>query len=307
MTDPAPFLSTIAASSAAMVAIIGGLLVAKFVALDSEQQGAQHLLDEAKERLGKAQERERQARDVLRAMDVDYFFNESLMEKIYIKSILEKEAFSESDLTELKRTGKPGRLTDEDIAQEVGRRATEFPRAYEALGRLAKPNSRFFEVSNWAHFKREETALQDVELDDVWNTVFRILRLKNYSARTTDSLMGLGVNVVATIDRNARRYEVRCDDVDRAARVVEDLEAEVARRQKARDIIVRPKGLGIGLGVLAAFTVIGVIYPIWVMSRAPKDLTHSVVYPAFFLFVGGLVGLLGYMAWLALRLSGWRR
>jgi hypothetical protein len=54
MADPTPYLSTMTATSAALVSIIGGLLVARFVGLDSEHQGAQKLVAEAEARLALA-------------------------------------------------------------------------------------------------------------------------------------------------------------------------------------------------------------------------------------------------------------
>lgn len=42
--DPTPFLSTIVATSAALVTIIGGLLVAKFVGLDADQRTTRKVL-----------------------------------------------------------------------------------------------------------------------------------------------------------------------------------------------------------------------------------------------------------------------
>jgi hypothetical protein len=56
-TDPTPFLSTIAGASSGPVAIVGGLLVARFVSLDSEQRGAQHVLDDTEARLATARQR----------------------------------------------------------------------------------------------------------------------------------------------------------------------------------------------------------------------------------------------------------
>jgi hypothetical protein len=57
VADPNAFLSTVAAVSATMVAIVGGLLVARFVAIDGEQQGAQQLLNEAQGRSMTARQR----------------------------------------------------------------------------------------------------------------------------------------------------------------------------------------------------------------------------------------------------------
>lgn len=103
-----------------------------------------------------------------------------------------------------------------------------------------------------------------------------------------------------------RRNTLR-DDVARAAQHVEDVEEELARLQRARDAIVRPKGLGWGLVVLGSFTLVGVIIPIWLMSRAPERLTAHFGEVVFWLFFAGLLALLGYMSILALRLSGWRK
>jgi hypothetical protein len=43
------------------------------------------------------------------------------------------------------------------------------------------------------------------------------------------------------------------------------------------------------------------------MSRGPKQLTAHLGEVVFWLFLAGLLALLGYMGALALRLSGWRR
>ncbi|MFE2430596.1 hypothetical protein ACFXJ5_28100 [Streptomyces sp. NPDC059373] len=62
LTDPAPFLSTITTASAALVAIVGGLLVARFVTLSSEQEGAQRVLNDAMARRDVAKVRAEEAR-----------------------------------------------------------------------------------------------------------------------------------------------------------------------------------------------------------------------------------------------------
>jgi len=54
-----PLLFTFSSSNAALVAIGGGLLVVRFVILDSEQQGTQHVLDDAEARLTLARQQKR--------------------------------------------------------------------------------------------------------------------------------------------------------------------------------------------------------------------------------------------------------
>lgn len=59
--DPTPFLSTIVLTSAALVAIIGGLLIAKFVGLDTDQRVSRKLIADATGRLKDARERAQEA------------------------------------------------------------------------------------------------------------------------------------------------------------------------------------------------------------------------------------------------------
>jgi hypothetical protein len=60
--DPALFLSTIILAGVALVAIVGGLLVARFVGLDSDQQSTIRVLTDADGRLRAARRREEEAR-----------------------------------------------------------------------------------------------------------------------------------------------------------------------------------------------------------------------------------------------------
>jgi hypothetical protein len=92
----------------------------------------------------------------------------------------------------------------------------------------------------------------------------------------------------------------------RADQRADDLAAEVAHLQRVRDALVRPKGLSWGLVVLGAFTVVGVAFPLWLLSRAPKQLTPGLGEVVFWLFMVGLLALLGYITSPALRLSGGR-
>jgi hypothetical protein len=54
---------------------------------------------------------------------------------------------------------------------------------------------------------------------------------------------------------------------------------------------------------LSYFAAVGVVLPIFLMSRGPKDLTPLMGTVMFAVFFSGLVALLGYMTLLARRLS----
>jgi hypothetical protein len=96
-TDPAPFLSTIAGSSAGLVAIVGGLLVARFVTLDSEQQGAQRILDDAEARLAVARQRSQEDSEQLLRWDARQLLND--------REVLTAINEGTEELAELRRRG----------------------------------------------------------------------------------------------------------------------------------------------------------------------------------------------------------
>lgn len=305
VVDPAPFLSTIAASSAAMVAIVGGLLVARFVTIISEQEGAQQVLDDAKERLSTAQRRAAEAEEKLVDWDVGDFFDREVLRAINagIKGA-----------RELKAINRSVRLSDEKIASVVSGVVTEFETARKALPGLIQSASQGARATHagWEDFKAKTPRLPETSWDKVWEIVYIDLlrppqpRVASGSILANPTLRAPVVSPVppyVALDKQ-RRDALRAN-LDRAKQQEEDIEGEVGRLQRARETIVRPKGLGWGLVVLSVFTVVGVIIPVWLMSRAPDRLTPHMGETVFWLFLVGLLALLGYMGVLALRLSGW--
>jgi hypothetical protein len=303
VTDPAPFLSTIAASSAGMVAIVGGLLVARFVTLISEQEGAQHLLDDAEARLVIARRRAKEADQRLYDWDVVHFFEPEVIQAI---------GSGTQDIAKLRDIGGYTSLSDEQLASEVSVIAAEFDLARRTLEDLIPPEQRNSDdYVKWEEFSRT-VELPEIKWEDVWKSVYGGLF---YTPRPTSRpLLGnislprsvLVPTVPEYVTQRARRRDGLRANVERTRQQVEDIEGEVVRLRRSREAIVRPKGLGWGLLVLAVFTIVGVIIPVWLMSRAPKRLTAHLGEIVFWLFLSGLLALLGYMGTLALRLSGWR-
>jgi hypothetical protein len=305
MTDPAPFLSTIAASSAGMVAIIGGLLVARFVTLDSEQQGAQQLLDDAQSRLATAQSRADEASRRLHSRYVYDFFETKVIAAV---------GNGTNSARELMKIGPGTRLTDEEIREVVTELNKEFAVARVTLPKLIPERSKDDAYEEWEDFRNRITGLPETGWDMVWEVVYYELRYPPKPQSGSHSLLG-GTPLSVFAGLRAPEYvslEIQQEDalraaVDRAKQQLEDIGAEAAHLQRARDAVVRPQGLGWGLLVLAAFTLVGVIIPLWIMSRAPKNLSPTLGETVFWMFAAGLLLLLGYMTRLALKLSRGKR
>jgi hypothetical protein len=302
VVDPAPFLSTIASASSGLVAIVGGLLVARFVTLDSEQQGAQRVLDDAEARLATARQRAQEAVERLLRWDAWDF--------LYTRTVLEAIDEGVQDLAELRRRGDATGLTDDELQPFVQEVRQELARAHEVLEDIV-PAYKDLETRRWDAFRRGTPTLPQIRWDLAWEIVFDQIVVDREAERRSvlagpppDFLRPLSARPPTDWEAiGARRRDDLVANRERAEQQVEDFESEVQRLRQARDAVVRPQGLGWGLIILGYFAAVGVVVPILLMSRGPRDLTPLMGWLVFSAFFSGLLALLCYMAVLALRLS----
>jgi len=114
--DPAPSLSTVILASAALVAIVGGLLVARLVGLDSEQQTSSKLLADASDRLAIARRRADTAReDLIRWRAQDFLDEEDVADAI---------AGGQTDADELRKLAST-RLTHDELRIVISQAAAD--------------------------------------------------------------------------------------------------------------------------------------------------------------------------------------
>ncbi len=297
-TDPTPLLSTVAASSATLVAIVGGLLVARFVTLDSEQQGAQHLLDDAELRQVLAVRRAEESTSALKNYEINQFVDRKVIEEIGLGTTNIEELRGISDYYT--------NLSDEELSAVVDQISSEFELARETLPELLVDQSA--DPEDWNTFK-SHAELPEMIWEEAWEITYQDGRASENSEADVSvvgqssyhslfkpiispSLKMMTPPEYVTM-RIRRRDELRSGQ-DRARQHAEDISIEVARLGRARDAIVRPRGLRQGLTILIYFAIVGVISPIWILSRAPTNLTHTMGVVVFGLFLSGLASLLGY-------------
>jgi hypothetical protein len=299
-TDPAPFLSTITTASSALVAIVGGLLVARFVTLGSEQEGAQRVLADAEARLAVVKARAEEAHRKRLQFDLDHFFSREVIVAVSNDVV---------DAAGLREVGRYSVLTDTEIEHYAAVVAEELARAEETCRALLSSDA-MPEPAGWEDFRRTHPELQ-IEIEEAWEIKFAVLTLPPVRSRNPPGLgfsrfpsmpTRASLSDTLMLQRGLRRDALKAQD-ERSQQQLEDLEGEVTRLRQARESIVRPKGLALGLVILIFFTVVGVAVPLFIMRTAPKDLTGTMADTVFSLFMAGLVALLGYMTVLALRLQ----
>ena len=309
-TDPTPFLSTIVVTSAALVAIIGGLLVARFVSLDSDQRASRKVLGDAADRLAVARDRARTARqNVLRWEAYDFFESEAVVEAVVDEGV--------TSAAELMRIANWPHEAAE-LAPFAAEVADEAKRAREALAGRVSDSDGF-----WGEFRRAHPDLPDDRWPQVWEHVFdgitnelaeaarRQMALAPSSPRSFASLpaslmqLPLIPPLAPTTDYSAteaRRYDELVASHVRARQQVEDYEAELGRLRLDHAEIIRPDvRLWWGVGILIVFTALGVALPLWVMSQGPHDLAP--VRWVFYPFALSLAALIVYIVVYLIQLT----
>lgn len=313
--DPSPFLTTVVTTSAALVAIIGGLLVAKFVGLDSDQRTSRKILMAARDRLEVARRRAQAAwTDILR-WDADDFF--STLE--VVEEVLDKGVASPAELVRIASwPHKP-----DELATFIAEVTAEADRAREAINPRIHSSDTF-----WGDFRRRCRDLPEIRWPKVWEHVFDgIADERAAKARAEEEARRAAAPPKSALERELDRanslmagmqrqnalmvptliptrtdYGViaarRSDDLRgnhaRAEQQVEDLEAELLRLEQEHAEDVRPDArLWWGVIILIIFTVLGVVVPLVVMATGPRDLAavRWVLYP----FTTSLAALVGYI------------
>jgi hypothetical protein len=314
--DPTPFLSTIVASSAALVAIIGGLLVAKFVGLDSDQRTSRKILAGARERLQVARLRARATWAEILRWDADDFFRTPEI----VVAVLDQGVAVPAELMRIASwLHEP-----DELAPFITEVTGEADRAREAIIPRIRSDDVF-----WSDFRRRCRDLPEIRWPGVWEHVYdsiareraagekaaaearrRAAALKSPAERHLDLL-----NEWPERERQDRAYLARmavsepqtdrvaiaarrADDLRanhaRAQQQVEDLDAELRRLGQEHAEIVRPDArLWPGVGILILFTILGVVVPLGVMATGPHELAQ--VRWVLYLFIVSLVALVGYI------------
>lgn len=298
-------------AGATLVAIIGGLLVTRYITLESELQAAQERLASAKTRLADA------AKDLAEAEAEQHRYeitgeleHEAVVSRL-IKAALDGNTMSISevrDLTDLET------FTDEEISVVLDLWNAEARKAVDHELWLSVPIAH--DLDTWSDFKRARKL--PIAVDQVWSGVYDIVaggREEEAQKRDEAAKNNLPFSVSSfatlrirsrllsndgTFNRDDRNRLVRLTDEARA--LTDSLRVEVAAAQDARSRISRPPGLAAGLVVLALLTIATVVVPVLFLVPTPATLTHREGVAVVATFLSAVVVLFGYMIWHVIQL-----
>jgi hypothetical protein len=310
-TDPTPFLATVVGTSVTLAAIVGGLPVARFVSIDSDQRTSRKVLADARERLSAARDRAAAAWHEILDWDADDFFW-----SLKVVDAIDRGVTAPRDLMRL----EDWEHSEDDLRPYAEQAAAEQRAAREVLPTLVTQPG-----EDWDDFRRASTDLPPIRWLRLWEHVYEEITVKlaaEEEARRKAELaraplalrmMALAdsIDTVSPVTRSmlramnhagmgdvrataARRYDGLVTAHQVALQQVEDYEGELRRLEADHAEVVRPDSrLWWGVGIVAVFAVVGVALPVWIMAQGPKDL--ATVRWLYWPFAAALAALLAYI------------
>ena len=296
VTDSGALLSTCAGAGATLVAIVGGLLVTRYLTLESEALGARKLvgslgdkLVDARARAGDSQRRH-ELFEVREALTLDEHLEQ------FIAAVPDGGREAMAVAAELEGAGFGPDVVSEVVAQ--------FNLEAERVVAFNWDLVPYVESHDyWVDFARQHDVRS--EIDEMWEYAYigvceerpasyDMGGLGSFRAPMPDKAT---LGLVSVPEQNRRRDHrnrlIDARDVDRAE--VRRLEAELNAAVIARESQEQPPGLVVGLVVLAFLTVTSVVVPVLLLAPTPATLTYRESVLVVALFIVGIVVLFVYL------------
>lgn len=286
MDSPNDLLATLTQSSAVMVAIIGGFLVSRLVALSSEREGLRRQL--------------RGAEDRLRLLEADYEeahqhrlgWSQTYFEDLVLDKLIEE---GYDDFEDLVEENVPRGSSLEEIlpyAQELKDRVSAAQTAVEA--RLLPEDDSAVDLD---HLKGRGLVVAERDEEIFEAVVYRVRTGLQTGNWMTSSMVMPPIQSAAAHATEARRFDEAVRDEFELKGQVTFTEQEVRRHVSELDRISRPVGVNAAVYMLAFLSLLGIVAPAVVMSLEPKSLSAPVKVALISAFVLGLVAVLAYVLW----------
>lgn len=274
-------LSAIAQASAALVAIVGGLLVSRYVTLHAEQQAAKRRLDDLDRRAGEARSRFKEVDEEWGDLTARNFFeDEDVLEGIF-HTLESGEVALDSALLQAGKTDEDffDRAVYEEHFQEV---VAEFQRAVQELYPSVEVQ---LDAEPWREFKKGKGLAVVREL--VWEWVYeRIAQERDAEARAERreaferkySDGSIRPFYDEPLPRLAPALEggqqgsllgLLRDQVSSADAEVRALEQERRLAEETFEATRQPEGFSLALQVLSVLSVLGMGIPVTLMTSFP--------------------------------------
>lgn len=297
MSDPGSLLSTLAQSTAVFVAIVGGFLVSRLVAISSERDGLSRRYKEARDELKHVAGAYQDAHEY-RLLNSQNAFQDLVLDELvgadpgsvdreallaeriprgssreemepYLDDLIKRVKEVNDEIRVYLEPGDSDRLTLDDV---------------EARGLVVRDDEReiFEHVADSIASQLPRPPSKFGALPDI-----RPLRFVNPVTRATE-LRRLDESIQAEQELRGR---------------MRMLETEVARLRSEIRLAGQPVGVTPAIVILGVYSALGIVAPVFVLTLHPKTLADWVAWLLVAMFVAGLCAVLGYILWYARTLD----
>ncbi len=301
MAQSSDLLGVVAQSSAALFALIGGLLASRYVALHAEQEAAERRVADLSRRKVEAEAEWSEA-----VSRCDHYWIDSVLEdQDVFAAIVAADKWRPTVEEVLQAAGHDGAGLNGDLLRErVEELSGSFRRARDHLLPLIPDGSHHLE---WSVFLQQQNLRPERDKEAVWEWVYDyIVDVKEAAARPRPGYMH-GIDTIAlaglvaarpstAAQMRAQDYENRLiDQRDNTKAAVTGLAAEVRLARENLDAARQPAGFGLALRALTFLAVTGICLPLTLMTFLPEK-THWLVHVAVLgIFLTGVFVLLRYL------------
>lgn len=302
MDDPTrtlALLATLAQSSAAIVAIVGGFLVSRLVQLSSERDGLRRRLEDIRGELSHVEELFFEAHSFRLANSQSDLFD-SVIEEL----VKEKE---DLDLTALLLDNIPRGSTEEEMRPYLDSLLARVQAARRSvLEVLRNDDSSRIDLEDL----RDRGLIVPPSEEEIYFEIVRWLRKVLPAPRTFTLGVGAMPNLNFPVISNpayAATDARRLDDSIREEQQLDSrrtiLAAEAARLEREIKSLGRPAGVTSGIVILSIYSLFGIVAPVASMAALPATLEQWQSWLLILMFIGGLAAVLTYIAWYARTLG----
>lgn len=285
----ASLLGTLAQSSAAIVAIVGGFLVSRLVALSSEREGLRRQLWRTEDQLRHVTVSYAEAH-AYRLANSQRDFEGWVLDDIVSANPVDLDA---DDLLEQIPRGS----SREEMAPHLEHLIARVNLAKQAIGQRLYPNdTRPLRLEDL-----EERGLE-VPNDDA-DIYERVVRVVSAGLPARDPLgFAYDIPIIQSpvvLSTDLRRLDESIRDEQELGARQRLLETDLERLATELALAGKPVGVIPAIGILAAVALLGIVVPVVVLATDPTKLPGWQLWGLVALFVLGLLAVLGYILWYA--------
>lgn len=300
MDDSGSLLATLAQSSAAVVAIIGGFLVSRLVALSSEREGIKRQLRAARERLS------------LHRADFELIHEDRLQTSVaYMREdllgrlVAGSESSTDRDLEDLiMEDGVPRGSSLEELLPFARETRDRVGVVFADIQALLRENDD--STIDLKELKARGLVVPEDDLN-LYENVLQVLCEKLPDPPKPAGLAGFRVSMPMggfgdiqpswIHELDMRRLDESIRDEQQLRAQVTAAEQEVERLASDLRVFAQPIGVVPAVWILALYSLLGIVAPVVAMAFGPSELPTCWTVVLITAFVVGLAAVLLYIVW----------